>query len=58
MVTRMDGVTGASLPDAVAVTLQAKDNQQKLQEGRNAARLIESAMPRPMPPDATFSTYA
>jgi hypothetical protein len=57
MVTGMDGVS-ACLPDAVAVTLQAKENQQKLQDGRNAARLIEAAMPKPLPPDATFSTYA
>jgi hypothetical protein len=58
MVTPMDGMTPASLSDAHAVTMQVRENQQKGQEARNAARLIEAAMPRPLPADATFSTYA
>ena len=36
----------------------AKENQQKARDARNAAALIESAQVKPLPPDATFSTYA
>jgi hypothetical protein len=54
----MDGVSGSSACDQAAVAVLAKDNDQKKQDARNAATLIESAMPKPLPPDATFSSYA
>ena len=54
----MDGVSGACPSDQVAVAVQAKENQQKNRDARNAAALIESAMVKQLPPDATFSTYA
>jgi hypothetical protein len=58
MVTRMDGVSAPASPEALAVAVQAKSNKQSVQEAKYAAQLIEAAMPKPLPPDATFSTYA
>ena len=55
----MDGVSGANGSDAVAVAVAVKEKQQRNLAGQAAVRLIESACEqRPLPPDATFSTYA
>jgi hypothetical protein len=54
----MDGVSGPSTADQAAVAVTAKANDQKKQDAANAATLIESAMPKSLPPDATFSSYA
>jgi hypothetical protein len=54
----MDGVSGASTLDQAAIAVLAKDHQQKKQDAVNTAKLIQSAMVKPLPPDATFSTYA
>jgi hypothetical protein len=54
--------TGADLPDAYVTSVQKKSTDQQRIEGEQAQRLIEStkpereAEPRPLPPDATFST--
>jgi hypothetical protein len=54
----MDGISSAGTLDQAAMTMLVKDHQQKKQDAANAARLIQSAMVRPLPPDATFSTHA
>ena len=54
----MDGPSGASTCDQAAVAMLVKEKQQNVRDGRNAAALIESAVVKQMPPDATFSAYA
>lgn len=51
----------SDVSQAAATAVTVKNHDQKKVEGANNVRLIESAAApeaKPLPPDATFSTYA